>query len=283
MIIDQVFPNVVGAKSSLRESLMAEAVASGAEKETAITLVSIVPARLLSSGCLLDKMTGLWRYEFGMPYDLTKTLVWGSDMWIPVKHLFAALSSAHSRLPKDKLSCYLERLDNPDSHQFALAEMIPAHKVAPTTPMQFEVAGLGSGNHTIDWVIEPSDGPLVLLDVKRRTIDFIQQAERIGAECSPPAPDHDPALLFRSVEKKLVSADPDSRLQGVWISTNIKQNEDQVSLAFGNLDSGKVHFAVFGDWEPDIYILLRREQDRNFLLSLFHAVPSSRFTFVENH
>ena len=80
MIIDQVFPNVVGAKSSLRESLMAETVASGAEKETAITLASIVPARLLSSGCFLDKMTGLWRYEFGMPYDLTKTLVWGSDM-----------------------------------------------------------------------------------------------------------------------------------------------------------------------------------------------------------
>lgn len=38
-------------------------------------------------------------------------------------------------------------------------------------------------------------------------------------------PNHDPVLLFRSVEKKIEPADANLRLLGVWVITEIKQNE----------------------------------------------------------
>jgi hypothetical protein len=279
MIIDQVFPKTVGGRSSLRERLITEALGQGLSDERSNLIVSVVPEMLLSSGCFLDRMTNLWRYEFG-PYDLTKVLVWGSDMWVPVSHLLAALSSACSRLPEDDLVIYLGRLANPESHQDALAEMMPAHRVGPNVPMKFEVAGLGVGNRRIDWVIEPEAKRLVLLDVKRRVTDFIKQAERISDGGAEPVPDHDPALLFRSVAQKFLTANPDLHIQGVWISTNIKQNEERLARTFAELDPDKVHFAVFDDWEPDLHVLTRRENDRQYLFNLFRARPSSRFTFV---
>ena len=279
MFIDQVFPEVVGGKSTLRERLLTNAAASGWPEERANALIAIVPQRLINSACFLDKMTGLWRYEFGMPYDIAKKLVWGTHMWVPADCLFFALSSAYSRLPENKRAAYLERLADPDRHQATLVEMIPAHKVDAAVPMAFEVAGLGVGDRAVDWVIGPQGGRTTLLDVKRRTTDFIQQAERIGTEGAAPEPDHDPALLFRSVEQKFVAADPSVRLQGAWIFTDIQQEEELLARAFSALDPDKVHFAVFGDWKPDVYVLVRREADRQYLLDLFRGEPSSRFTF----
>ncbi len=280
MFIDQVFPEVVGGKSTLRERLLAKAAASGWPEERANALIAIVPQRLKDSACFLDKMTGLWRYEFGRPFDnIAKKLVWGTHMWAPVDDLFFALSSAYSRLPDDKRGPYLERLADPDRHQVTLVEMIPAHKVDPAVPMVFEVAGLGAGNSTVDWVIGPHGGRTTLLEVKRRTTDFIQQAERIGTEGAAPEPDHDSALMFRSVEQKFVATDPGVRLQGAWICTYIQQEEELLARAFSALDPDKTHFAVFGDWKPDIHVLVRRDADRQYLLALFRGEPSSRFTF----
>jgi hypothetical protein len=115
--------------------------------------------------------------------------------------------------------------------------------------------------------------------VKRRTTDFIKQAELMGGEGAAPEPDHDPALLFRSVEQKFALADPAERLQGVWIVTDIKQDEEHLHSAFSALDASRVHFAILGDWKPDVYVLVRRDEDRQYLLDLFHAEPSTRFTF----
>jgi hypothetical protein len=95
-----------------------------------------------------------------------------------------------------------------------------------------------------------------------------------------PEPEHDPAVLFRSLDKKFIAANPDERLQGVWIATHIQQNEDGLSTAFAALDPDKVHFTILGDWEPDIHVLVRRDADRDYLLELFAATPSRRFTFA---
>jgi len=277
MFIDQVFPAVIVEKSTLRHRLVSEATAHGLTNEKANAILANVPDKLVSGGAFLDKMTGLWRYEFGFPYDVAQTHVWGTHMWVPVKLLFFALSCAYSRLPDDKRVGYLERLANPGEHQAMLAEMIPAHKVSPEIALEFEVAGLGAANRTVDWVIR-SDRT-VLLDVKRRTVDFIGQAERMGGEGTAPEPDHNPVLLFRSVEQKFVSADPDERLQGVWIFTDIKQDEERLLSAFTFLDKAKVHFAILGDWRNDVCIMARREEDRQYLLDLFRVEASTRFTF----
>ncbi len=116
--------------------------------------------------------------------------------------------------------------------------------------------------------------------VKRRTTDFIQQAERIVTEGAAPEPDHDPAVLFRSVEQKFVAANPSVRLQGAWIFTDIQQEEELLARAFSALDPDKVHFAVFGDWKLDVYVLVRRETDRQYLLDLFREEPFDVHRFL---
>jgi hypothetical protein len=131
-------------------------------------------------------MTNIWRYEFGVPYDIEDDLFWGTHMWVPVQCLFNALLCAHSRLLHNACATYLERLVDPITHQATLVEMIPGYKVDSAVPVQFEVPGLGVGNRTVDWVIGPHNGRTILLDVKRRTADFIKQAEQIGDEYVAP-------------------------------------------------------------------------------------------------
>lgn len=282
MFIEQIFPVVVAEKSTLHKRLLAEGKARGLSNEDTDEIISIVPKTLIDAGAFLDKMTNLWRYEFGVPYDIGKDFVWGTHMWLPVHGLFNALLCAHSRLPEVTCVDYLKRLVDPSKHQATLVEMIPGYKVDSTVAVQFEVPGQGVGNQTIDWVIGPHSGRTVLLDVKRRTTDFIRQTERIGGESIVPEPDHDPALLFRSVEKKFESADPNLQLQGVWVVTDIKQNEKRLSAAFFALGSSKVHFAILGGWKPDAYVLVRRAEDEQYLRDLFHLEKSSRFTFTQD-
>ena len=54
----------------------------------------------------------------------------------------------------------------------------------------------------------------------------------------------------------------------------------ELDRAFAALDPEKIHFAVFGDWDADIYLLVKREADRQYLLDLFHVTASGRFTFT---
>lgn len=283
MLIDQVLPAVIAEKSTLRERLLAEGMAVGLTPGQAAQLVASVPEPLISTGAFLDKLTGLWRYEFGVPYDIDSSLYWGTHMWVPVVHLFTALRCAIDRLPEAKRIDYLARLAAAERHQATLVEMIPAQKVDRARPIEFEVSGRGVGNCTVDWVIQSPDGRNVLLDVKRRTTDFIAQAEEMATDNSKQVPIHDPALLFRSIETKFLPADPHACLQGAWICTDIKQNEEKLSQAFSAMSADRVHFAILGDWKNDAYVLARNVEDLEFLLDLFHVVQSERFTFRNGH
>lgn len=279
MLIEKIFPAVVAEKGTLLKCLFAEGKNRGLSNEDTEAIVSIVPKTLIETGAFLDKMTGLWRYEFGVPYVIAQNLVWGTHMWVPVESLFKTLLCAHSRISENKRGTYLAELADPKKHQNKLVEMIPVAKVGSNTSVDFEVSGLGAGNRTVDWVIGPQDGRTVLLDVKRRTTDFIKQTERIDTAKVAPEPSHDPELLFRSVEQKFLPADPDLQLQGVWIVTDIKQEENQLLQAFATLDASKVHFAILGDWKPDVYVLSKRDIDRQFLLKIFRIYTSNRFIF----
>lgn len=281
MLINHVCPEIVGDQAILRQRLVDEAMSMGIENGFANELVTLLPQDLLDAGCFLDKITGLWRYEFGLPYEIGGDLMWGTHMWVPVSSLVLALSCVKRRLGADKRADYVARLADPGRHQVTLVEMIPGTKIDPTVAADFEVAGLGVGSRSIDWNIGPYADRRVLLDVKRRTRDFIEQAEQTtDVMIEAPEPQHDTRILFRSVEQKFVPANPDGRLQGVWIVTDIQQDEEALADAFNALDPMKVHFAILGDWDPDAYILSRRPADEQLLRELFHLQSSSRFTFT---
>lgn len=278
-MIDQVFPHVVGDRGSLKDQLFQRAREKGLSAEQATACFAAVPAPLIDSGAFLDKLTGRWRYEFGVPFEIEGTLVWGVHMWVQVDYLHRAIVTANARLSQEDRSAYYARLNEPERHAVTLAEMIPGSKLSADLSAEFEVPGYGAGNTTVDWVVHAPDR-LVLLDVKSRSKDFIEQMMREGDGKEMPEPEHDPALLFVSLDKKFLPANPDERLQGVWIATHIQQNANALNKAFAALDHEKVHFAVFGDWEPDAHLLVNRERDREYLLNLFQSMPSSRFTFT---
>jgi hypothetical protein len=279
MLIDSVCPEMVEAKSDLTTCLTTQATSRGLRPELLTSLLSIVPQPLSAAGAFLDKLTGIWRYEFGVPYQLGDSLVWGTHMWEEVSHLLDALLCVLCRVPEAKRLPYLRLLSTPSKHQQTLVEMIPATKVDENVAVDFEVSGLGNGNRTVDWLLGPHGGRTVLCDVKRRTRDFLAQFERLGESQVAPEPNHDPALLFRNVEHKFSSRDPDVSVQGAWIVTDIAQDENRLVDAFLALDPTKVHFAILGDWQSDAHVLVRREQDKPFLHDLFRVTTSSRFVF----
>lgn len=278
MNIENFRPEIVLAKATLRERLVEVAAVGGLGAEQARALIASIPSPLADAEAFLDRDTTLWRYEFGEPFRLEGELVVGTHMWPPVEELYSAVSAAVRLLPADKLSAYMAVLNDTARHPTALAEMMPVARVPADTQVAFEVAGHGPGNTTVDWVIEVSTRRL-LLDAKSRTADFIKQVRRADVEGFMPEPDHDHSLLFKSLEKKFHAADPDAQLQGAWVTTHIKQNVYDLQAAFDVLDASKVHFAVLGDWSNDATLLVRREQDSQFILDTLRIERSSRFVF----
>lgn len=281
MLIDAVMPGVVSAKDTLLHRLEADAKATGMPDRDIVALTGAVPNKLRHALCFEDRLTGLWRYEFGEPYYLERLnrLLWGTHMWVPVAYLRRALGCLLPRVPLEKQGAFLARLDNEQKHLDVLSEMMPLAQIGADVSADFEVTGYGNGNRTIDWRFRPAGNRDILMDVKRRSIDLIRQLDRLTDGEASKGPDHDPAVLFRSIENKLVRADPTNRLQGVWIATEIKQEGAELAEAFQNLDPDKVHFAILGDWEQDALILARREEDQMFLLNIFGLTQSTRFTF----
>lgn len=222
MMIEHVFPQVVGEIAPLRDVLRGQLIEYGQTPEHADALLALVLAPLIGTGAFWDKMTGLWRYEYGVPFEINGSQVWGAHMWVPVAYLGEALKTVNRFLSDGTRAEYLARLNHPERHAITLAEMIPGSKLAAATQAEFEVPGLGIGNSTVDWLIA-GNGRHILLDVKSRSRDFIEQMAREGDAREMPEPEHDPALLFRNLEGKFVHADPDTQLQGAWIATHIAQ------------------------------------------------------------
>jgi hypothetical protein len=273
--IEKLMPEFIAAKSTLPACLREEGLSRGWSEAECGALIAALPPQLAACECFLDKLTSLWRYEFGEPHQVGGSLVWGIHMWPPVRVLFDVLDCALRRLTGGKRAAYFGVLVDLHKHQEFLAEMFPILRVDSAVPADHEVAGLGVGNRTLDWAIGPAEHRRILLDVKRRLSDFISQMATDGKL----PPEHDVGLLFRSVEGKFLAADPQSTLQGVWIVTDIKQDEAELQAAFDALDPTKVHFAILGDAQNDVCLLTRRPQDREFLLRLFGVAEGSRFTF----
>lgn len=285
MIIEKVLPRAVDGIAKLRDRLIIEGTARGLGVDDIEKTISDLPSELLSTGCFLDKLTGLWRYEYGVPWAIgLNQSLYGTWMWIPVKILFSVVQSAISRLSVEQRTKYLKRLADPEKHGDYLAEFLPVLRLSLDTAAEFEVP-TGEGNRNADWRISYPLGRPVLIDVKRRMRDLLEAMKRVDAgEKGPsgmgPDPVHDVSVLFRSIENKYSRQDPARQLQGIWVVTEVQQENSELNMAFDTVDHMKVHFAVLGDWDPGIKLLVRREEDYQYLLDIFHEVASDRFSFV---
>jgi hypothetical protein len=281
MKIQEIAPDLVIAVAPLSERLRQDAIAAGFDAARADLFVEGLPPNLKTALCFHDKLTGFWRYEFGEPFYLESQnqLLWGSHMWVPVQYLRRALVCFHRRIPATKRTRYLQRLDEKAKHLDVLSEMLPLLNVNELISADFEVTGRGTGEKEIDWLIGPVGGREVLLDVKSRALDLIQQMDQEPAGDETSAPTHDASLMFRSLETKFASANPSTLLQGAWLATHIKQEEGELRDAFLALDASKIHFAILAHWDPGGLVLVRNEADRLFLCDLFGISENSRFIF----
>lgn len=235
--------------------------------------------------CFLDRLSGLWRYDFGEPFvELPGGgIVLGTNMYHGVDRLFDVIECARRRLPAEKLASYLQRLADPKKHEDMLFEFAPILRLHPTVEVDYEVAGYGEGNSTIDWLVR-SATTRVALDVKNRSKDLLESLARLEAgerepDDTAPAPAHDPRILFKSIESKFVSRRPDELIQAAWVVTRLKQEEEELSAAFAELDPSRVHVVILGDFAADVYALSNHAVAKECILALLQVHESRRFVF----
>lgn len=284
MIIDKIFPQVVGKKATMEKCLTEEGISKGEAADKIDVLLSSIPLKLLNADCFFDKMTKLWRYEYGLPFTVANgKYLYGTHMWPSVRNLFSVLSCAILKLPNRRRRDYFTKLTNLEKHWDTLVEFLPIIRLSEDVSFCYEVP-TGVGNLNADWGISANDGRMILVDVKRRFRDLLELVDRIeNGEKDPdgtaPAPTHDVGLMFRSSENKYAQKDPDQQLQGVWIETALKQEEGELQTKFSMLDDSNLHFAIFGGWEPGVKLLSKRSEDFQFLLELFNETIGENYHF----
>lgn len=256
---------------------------NGIPIETVKQLLRLLPERLRVAPVWLDRITKIWKYEYGLPIKLPEDMILVGSNQFPVNELFKAMSIAIERLSDSQLLTYIKRLESPEKHSDVLFEMRPLAEVEKEVIAEFEVEGFGPGNTTLDWKVT-GEGIIIIFDVKNRIKSFIIHMEEItpsmnrGEDRFEPNPP-DPADLFKNTEKKFLPADFHNKIQGVWIHTQIKEDYGKLREYFEkSLDKDKLHFAVFSDWQKDATILARDSSIIEKLTRIFKIELSDRFT-----
>jgi len=266
------------------EAFRSLAIEYGDKEAYSIELVKLLPQSLKQAPVWLDNLTSLWRYEFGLPIDRMPggMLVVGTNMYLPASELYSAVRIADKRLGRIQLLAFLERLSDKGKHCDALFEMRPVRDINAGLRASYEVLGLGVGNTTCDWQVK---GRLinVVFDVKNRSRSLVEHLKQLipdlnkgASHTRPTAPN--PADLFKSVENKLQERCYLLQLQGVWIHSDIREDEEKLAAYFEKaLNRKKVHFAILSDWENDAYILARNRIITSLLKRIFRLTESKRF------
>ena len=76
MMIDQIFPHVVGDHGVLKDQLSQRARRQGLSVEQATERFAGIPAPLIDAGTFLDKLTGLWQLLPGCDGHRTVCVCW---------------------------------------------------------------------------------------------------------------------------------------------------------------------------------------------------------------
>jgi hypothetical protein len=278
----------IGDESTMYEEFIRCADKCGDRKEYAIQLLKLLPKSIKEGWVWFDRVAQLWRYEYGLPYDELpqNTIISGTNVHLPVDELYSALKIADKRLTREQLLSYLQRLSDKAKHSDVVFEMRPMKNIKDSLSTNYEVSGFGRGNTTLDWQVKGRFINIVF-DVKNRTKSIIDDMKKIIPDLnrgtnyiSPPAPN--PEDLFKSTQNKLEERCYLSQLQGVWVHTDIKEDEMKLRLYFKKtLNKRKVHFAILSDWKEDAFILARNRVIAKALKRIFCLTESGRFVTRE--
>src|SRR5712692_175074 len=167
---------LVGGIAALPDLFVAIATSRRLPRERAKNAAGMLPEVIRSAPCFLDRLTGLWRYDFGNPFDGLPgdQIVFGTHMYQPVERLFDVVSCAMWRLTPEQLADYLKRLGDPNKHEDLIVEFAPILRLGPEVAVTYEVSGYGEGDTKVDWLISAQNSPPVLLDIKNRARDLIE-------------------------------------------------------------------------------------------------------------
>lgn len=244
-------------------------------------LTKLLPLPVSSAPAFLDRVTEVWRYDYGLPFDFPNDWAIGTDQWPEVGILYRVIDAANRNLDPQLLLGWLKRLSNESKHMDVMTEMRPILDLKDEK-LIFEVSGRGIGDTTIDWLIEPPGKRPILLEVKNRVVSFIQRLEtRLPSKKTKndyrKNKTPNPANLFKSSIKKFAPSKRSEILQGVWIHTGIKEDIKKLADFFSSLDDKRIHFAVLAGWMKDATILSRSKEDSDYLISIFGIEASGRF------
>lgn len=253
-----------------------EAEKLGKTKADAQRLFAVLPPDLRQVPTMTS-FDGKRRYFYGGVYDIGKTPGFvGTEQFPEVASLFAALSLFDEIGNGPGKAEWLAKIGCTSRHAAALAETEPALRTDLGTVIAYEVGG--AGTKKIDWQFSAPNGRRMLLDVKFRDCDQINFFEQIGSgipehQIIPP----NPLLLFRGTVEKFVCADSAFSLQGVWITSGIAFDELHFNAVFAQLNSSRLHFAIFPLGSDEAFVIARRHEDVDFILNFFHLSFTKRF------
>lgn len=261
----------------------------GFSREEAERLFRILPLEIKSAQTFFCTIGNRWRYDYGEEIDRLPgdQVVLGTHNCPEVGHLFLGLRAIASCFTDTELKTYIERLSPRAKHHEVLFELAPLIRISEGVTAKFEVAGLGPGNTTVDWLFtSPQAASPVALEVKYRYKDLVGHLEEmapgvIGVEPEVRAGPADPAVLFKSLAKKFNPTDPRVRLQGGWIHAIIKVRRHELDKVFSGLDQERLHFAILNAWGPEAYLVARPDVDVDYLASLFALERSENFVVDE--
>ncbi len=256
---------------------------SEAKIKNILNLLQSPKNNFLQSRCFLDRLTGLWRYEFGKLIICKNTgkELRGDFTWPPVEILLKSLFTAFRLMDEKKFVSYIKKLVHPSNHREALAEMWPLLRIDhQTIHVEFDVERYSPPKENgkpknIDLLVKYQQRT-VLVEVKARTFYLLKLTDRDDSEATP---GHKTSQLFKGVEDKFCEAKSDERLQGVWINIYVQQSYNKLIKEFNELNKNKIHFVILGGETENAFILTRKEEDRKLLLNLFKLNESNRFIF----
>ena len=227
-------------------------------------IVRLLPQHLKETVAFVDRLSNIWRYDFGEPYvsDKKQPFMIGTDQFPPVERLLCCVDVMQRYLTATQLLEYLARLGNPSKHLETLMECAPLLVLGNPATVNYEVSGLGEGGHTIDFQILAENGDSLLIDVKCRVGQVPQQAPTLGKP--------DPRGLLKSLPEKFRQTHPRIMLQGGWIQSVLKYEEEDVIEEFERTDPNRLHFIVLANWVVNAYVLARDDDIKRRVLQVFH-------------